>query len=361
MMLFQCCWLLFCVQLSSSRPQPSKPYLKEVNESYHRLLAEKPNILLVPYEDETGSGSGISDQKETCTHSTLQRAIEVLQNIALNCVDGIAFQSCCEPKFVLHQRLSSTLYPLQTPSKLARYAYCDMENNGGGWMVILRRGSGYRKGKFREGMFDKLYRAYTRGFGKLNRDFWMGLQTVMEYIVQNGGVELLVEARLAGSSVTQFAHYHNFALGPSSTNYILNVSGYDEGSTLEDSLSYSNGYPFHHFEMEWFLLNPSPCVLAYNGPWWYNHSTTHSCTKVALFRWSFSGFDHLPREPFRKDPYREIGNNRPLPGGPLWEIKGSLEPMDYIQMKIRPKTWECGADPYSEYQLKRAYLHPLHT
>lgn len=47
--------------------------------------------------------------------------------------------------------------------------YCDMETDGGGWIVFQRRGPYDIQTSFTNGWSD-----YKLGFGDLTKDFWLG-------------------------------------------------------------------------------------------------------------------------------------------------------------------------------------------
>ena len=48
-----------------------------------------------------------------------------------------------------------------------------MTTDGGGWLVILSRTGGKR-------VFNKPWKKYQKGFGVLDRDFWLGLDAMHE-------------------------------------------------------------------------------------------------------------------------------------------------------------------------------------
>ena len=50
-------------------------------------------------------------------------------------------------------------------------ARCDMETDGGGWMVILRR----KRDASPQVNFNCKWKEYENGFGDLNTEFWYGL------------------------------------------------------------------------------------------------------------------------------------------------------------------------------------------
>ena len=343
-----CMWLLLCVAtwiVRGAPPVPSRAHQNHVNMSYYNRLAKNPTTtLLLPMElqlesSETGSGA-----EEMCADGNLQQHIEALRQISSRCVHRVAFQNCCEPKYLGHSWLKSTVYPIQIndPFELSRFAYCDQETDGGGWMVIMRRG--YKK-KFRSFFHTTSYRKYERGFGKVDRDFWMGLKAV-QYFTNQEGVELLVEVNRGNRMYA--ARYNNFTLGDRSTGYAIEVGGYWENSTLPDSLSYSNGVPFQ-------TNTKDQCFQYLSGPWWYPkvYSEAANCSRVNLFR-------SKSVASCKKDiPSRAIHDCLPI--GPMWEMDGevdSIETVNYLEVKIRPKTWACGMQLYSEYELKKAYLYP---
>ncbi len=319
---------------------PSKPYLRET--SYPRQIGN-PGALLVPLEnDEDSTGSGSGRQEATCSYSNVQQYIKQAQWMASNCVDKVEFQNCCEPKFFSYtwQFSRSTIYPIKTPYKYTKFVSCDLETDGGGWMVILRRGY---KNKFR---YSWAFHNYRRSFGRVDRDYWMGLKAVHFFTSQEPGVELRIELKRNGHHY--FAHYSNFSLGNRSTGYVLHVGGYNQNSSLPDSLSYSNGFPFDGGET-YRPDNPvvvsqyvfGDCSYIFLGGWWFGIKENETCTRVSLFT------DY-------SNPIFQ------LPGKPMWEMDGKKVGFDYVEMKIRPKTLECGLNinQYSEYVVKKAFLHP---
>ena len=72
------------------------------------------------------------------------------------------------------------LYAIKDPSVLDRpFSYakltvnCDMETDGGGWIVIQRRNANLRRVNFFRSWAD-----YEDGFGNLDGEFWIGLKNI---------------------------------------------------------------------------------------------------------------------------------------------------------------------------------------
>ena len=71
-----------------------------------------------------------------------------------------------------------------TPTKLL--ARCDMETDGGGWIVIQRR---IVNGSVN---FTRGWNYYVNGFGDLNGEFWYGLDNI-HYLTARDDVELRID------------------------------------------------------------------------------------------------------------------------------------------------------------------------
>ena len=113
--------------------------------------------------------------------------------------------------------------------------YCDMETDGGGWTVLLKRQDGSVD-------FYHNWPDYKSGFGNLEGEHWLGLDNMYLFTHQSRdppqlGVDL---ADFEGN--TAFAKYDHFSVGDEDSDYTLSVSGYQNVSTAGDSLTPFNGY-----------------------------------------------------------------------------------------------------------------------
>ena len=337
-------------------PVVSRKYLQRVNRSYvsTEYLTPEP-------ADEEGSGSGLSLLDVDCSHSVLGPLISQLEVMSLQCAKTITFENCCEPKFLGYHQPHPAVYLMNTGSGRTGHVYCDMTYGRGGWMVIMRRGYVNPSCPFQPPdpyclRWIRNKASWERGFGKVDRDFWMGLEAIRHF-TEKAPVELVIELRkkINGTTKAYFARYDNFSLGKAK-KYRLWVSGYDnESSTLPDSLSHSNGFEFKFIE-----YRPGPdheqvseqyqgqtCTGVFYDAWWHGRRGNESCTKVSLFRHFDNAVLSYP------DWNLLIGQ-----GYIIWEVSGVKEGFDYAEMKIRPKAWEC-SDPalnYSPQVLRQAIL-----
>ncbi|KAK9527119.1 hypothetical protein VZT92_015779 [Zoarces viviparus] len=133
---------------------------------------------------------------------------------------------------------------------------CDMETDGGGWTVFQRRKDGSVD-------FFRGWQDYTKGFGSLSGEFWLGLESLYNLTAMTP-MSLRVDLRDKDEAV--FAKYSTFELVK--RHYKLVVGGYS--GTAGDSLSYHSQRVFSTMDRD-----PSPfitrCAMSYRGGWWYKN------------------------------------------------------------------------------------------
>ncbi|XP_051811080.1 tenascin isoform X2 [Acanthochromis polyacanthus] len=134
--------------------------------------------------------------------------------------------------------------------------YCDMETDGGGWTVFQRRKDGSVD-------FFRGWKEYTKGFGDVNGEFWLGLES-LHNLTTMAKMSLRVDLRDQDESV--FAQYSTFEVAK--RNYKLTVGGYT--GTAGDSLTYHNNRIFSTKDRDpaTFITR---CAMSYRGGWWYKN------------------------------------------------------------------------------------------
>ncbi|XP_075938509.1 tenascin-R-like [Anarhichas minor] len=133
---------------------------------------------------------------------------------------------------------------------------CDMETDGGGWTVFQRRKDGSVD-------FFRGWKDYTKGFGSLSGEFWLGLESLYNLTAMTR-MSLRVDLRDKDEAV--FAKYSMFELVK--RHYKLIVGGYS--GTAGDSLSYHSQRVFSTKDRD---LSPfiTRCAMSYRGGWWYKN------------------------------------------------------------------------------------------
>ncbi|XP_071795597.1 uncharacterized protein [Asterias amurensis] len=119
-----------------------------------------------------------------------------------------------------------TEYSLKKCSMKLRQVYCDMETDGGGWIVFQRRHDGSVD-------FYRNWTEYQSGFGDLHNEFWLG-NNILRDLTGSGQWELRVEME-DWESITSWASYGEFAV--TGDNYTLHVGSYDAQSTAGDLMA----------------------------------------------------------------------------------------------------------------------------
>lgn len=158
----------------------------------------------------------------------------------------------------------SGLYAIApTDSEGELTVYCEMTSNGGGWTVIQKR----------EGNATDFYRwweEYKLGFGRLEGNFWLGLENIHR-ITQTENHELLV-TMVDHDNATFTAKYDLFKVGSSASEYQLDLGSYVfAGSNAGDSLSVHNKQKFTTSDNDNDLIAGENCAVTYHGGWWYRN------------------------------------------------------------------------------------------
>ena len=133
-------------------------------------------------------------------------------------------------------------------------------SNGGGWTVFQRRMDGTVD-------FYLNWADYVKGFGDLNKEFWLGLDKINRLTAAQSN-SLRVELEDFDEN-KKYATYSTFKVGNADTKYTLTVSGY--GGDAGDSLTYHNGMKFSTKDQDNDAWDTGSCSTTDSGAWWYNN------------------------------------------------------------------------------------------
>ena len=181
--------------------------------------------------------------------------------------------------------------------------YCDMETDGGGWIVIQRRLPTANVN------FTRNWEDYENGFGDLDGEFWLGLKTIHELTTKTD-VELMTTVKNESGPVITWTHQVFRISGPD-TYYVLNISG-GQGPGF-DAMASTNGQRFSTYDS-----GNTRCAYRRQGAWWY-----HACTHANL-----NGPHVCPNLPVNKLKARLVWYNG----------VGGHKYYTNAEMKIRPKS-----------------------
>ncbi|XP_031759518.1 ficolin-1 isoform X2 [Xenopus tropicalis] len=136
---------------------------------------------------------------------------------------------------------------------------CDMDTDGGGWIVFQRRYDGSVD-------FYLGWDSYRRGFGSRLTEFWLGNDN-LSHLTSRGTWDLRVDLR-DFDNTAYYAKYSAFRISPASDNYRLTIGAF-LGGNAGDSLTYHNGMAFSTKDRDndQWVYN---CATNWPGAWWFN-------------------------------------------------------------------------------------------
>lgn len=147
---------------------------------------------------------------------------------------------------------------------------CDMETDGGGWIVFQHRVDGSTD-------FKQNWNMYKQGFGSLcHKDFWLGFNKITRFMNVPNQLRIDLVAYKRHKNIKGHGKYNNFHISNESSYYKLNVSGFT--GTIHDNLNCnsenhrSSGAPFSTHDQDHDNQHNKNCAQKYNGAgYWYNY------------------------------------------------------------------------------------------
>ncbi|GFO47764.1 ficolin-1 [Plakobranchus ocellatus] len=144
---------------------------------------------------------------------------------------------------------------------------CDMDTDGGGWIVIQRRSTGKVN-------FYRDWATYKNGFGTLDEEFWLGNERIHAF-TSSGIWELRVDLRYKEKEA--YALYSNFEVESESKQYTLRIGNYS--GTARNALHYHKGRKFSTYDRDNDGYTEH-CAGKYKGGWWYYGCFTSNLNAV---------------------------------------------------------------------------------
>ncbi|CAL1279260.1 unnamed protein product [Larinioides sclopetarius] len=188
--------------------------------------------------------------------------------------------------------------------------YCDMDTDGGGWIVLQRRGNFNRSNDF----FFKDWASYKSGFGDIEKDFWMGNDNIFALTNQR-----LYSIRIDLQDVEgakKYAVYDTFWIDDENNKYTLHIKDYSGDSGDGMTVTHDNQkFTTKDQDNDAYGKN---CAEEFKGGWWYN--ACHSSNLNGLYL---------------------RGKHESYANGVNWSSwKGNHESLETTEMKIRPKNFK---------------------
>ncbi|KAM6460118.1 ryncolin-3-like isoform 2-T2 [Liasis olivaceus] len=206
----------------------------------------------------TGKAGPKGDKGDACS----------LDNVA-NCQQKETEARNCKDLLERGETLSGwyTIYPTKGNPMMV---FCDMETDGGGWLVFQR---------WQDGSVDfyRDWESYKKGFGRQGSEFWLGNDKI--YLLTSSETQQLrIDLEDFNGSRT-FATYSSFRIANESENYRLTL-GSSLNSNMGDSFSGHNNQAFSTKDRDNDIYSGN-CAVTFKGGWWY--SNCHSSNLNGLY------------------------------------------------------------------------------
>ncbi|XP_013115001.1 fibrinogen-like protein 1 [Stomoxys calcitrans] len=187
------------------------------------------------------------------------------------------------------------------------WATCD-----GDWTIIQRRINGSVN-------FRRNWQEYKQGFGEFEGEFWLGLDKIHSITNVSGPVQLHIRMQDV-DNVWKYAQYETFSIGNEAALYKLNPPGTYSGNA-GNSFDIHRGEAFSTYDKDNDKKSDKNCADYLQGGWWYYHC------------------DLSENESNLNGVYYKGGVIVPDKPGIYWkEFRGTAQSLQFVEMKIRPKS-----------------------
>ncbi|XP_068215481.1 microfibril-associated glycoprotein 4-like [Palaemon carinicauda] len=151
--------------------------------------------------------------------------------------------------------------------------WCDQEDNGGGWTVVLSRRPLDDQVNFNRGWQD-----YKTGFGEAETEYWIG-NDALHAITSSGRQMLRVEMEDWDGN-KRFVEHNSFLVEGEDSNYRLHLGKHS--GTGGDAFLYHDNMAFSTSDRDNDLNSGSNCAAEFGGGFWYNSCHYVSPTSFLL-------------------------------------------------------------------------------
>ncbi|KAM9797100.1 angiopoietin-related protein 3 [Syngnathus typhle] len=151
----------------------------------------------------------------------------------------------------------SGVYIIQPKQSEPFNVYCQMGSDGGSTVIQRRRADGSVD-------FDQTWQKYEKGFGHLEKDFWLGLEKIHSILKQ--GMYILKMDLEDWKEDKHWAEYR-FSLDDSTEHYALHLTHFS--GDLVDGMANSSGVPFSTKEQNNGNPQAPNCARDHTGGWWF--------------------------------------------------------------------------------------------
>lgn len=175
-------------------------------------------------------------------------------------IDASGWARDCQDLFARGQRASG-VYTIQPENSEPFNVLCEMTSEGG-WTVIQKRYDGSQN-------FNQLWESYKKGFGNLNGEFWLGLESI-HTISKQGQYVLQVEVSDWAEQQQQEARYR-LQLDGEEKEFALHLEQESSSGNQEAIMTTGeSGLPFSTADRDNDLAADVNCADLLSGGWWFS-------------------------------------------------------------------------------------------
>ncbi|CAL1279261.1 unnamed protein product [Larinioides sclopetarius] len=186
--------------------------------------------------------------------------------------------------------------------------FCDMDTDGGGWTILQRRGDFKRPIDY----FNKDWKSYKKGFGDIDKEFWLGNDNI--FALTNQRAYSVRFDMMSYMGERRYAVYDSFWIDDEDHKYTLHIQDYS-GDAGDSMIKHHNNMNFTTKDKDNDTDEGHNCGLVFKAGWWFSN-----CYDVLL-----NGLNH-----------RDIHESSV--GGVNWNSwTGTTESLLGTEIKIRPK------------------------
>ncbi|KAM7388023.1 hypothetical protein PAMP_024227 [Pampus punctatissimus] len=164
----------------------------------------------------------------------------------------------CHDLFVRGQRVSG-VYTVQPENSKPFNVLCEMTSEGG-WTVIQKRLDGSQS-------FNQLWESYKKGFGSLNGEFWLGLESIHSLSKQG---QYLLQVELSDWAGREQAARYRITVDGEEEKFALHLEHESSLGVQEEIMTTgASGVPFSTADRDNDLAADVNCAELLSGGWWF--------------------------------------------------------------------------------------------
>ncbi|XP_072539117.1 angiopoietin-related protein 3 [Salminus brasiliensis] len=239
-----------------SQEKTIKDLLMSVREQHEQLNSQKIKIKNLEEKLNYDSFQETAEKAADLSPEEPDLLEYLTSNSTNSTMDTTDIPTDCSEVFNRGHR-NSGVYPIKPNQSEPFNVYCEISSDGVA-TVIQRRVDGSVD-------FDQNWDKYERGFGNLEKEFWLGLAKIHS-IVRQG--EYILNIQLEDWKEERRYIEYMFTLDGPASHYTIHLTPLS--GNLPDAMGNHTGMMFSTKDKDNDNLEDSNCARNYTGGWWFN-------------------------------------------------------------------------------------------